>query len=31
MEDIEKLPQKDREHIMYTIDALIKAAKINAL
>ena len=28
MEDIERLPNKDKEYILYAIDALIKAAKI---
>ena len=27
LEDIDKLPQNDKEHIFYTIDNLIKAAK----
>lgn len=31
LEDIERLPQTDKEHILYALDALIKAAKINAL
>lgn len=29
--DIEGLPSKDREHIFYTIDSLIKAAKLKGL
>jgi hypothetical protein len=31
LEDIEKLPQTDREHIFYTIDSLVRAAKLKAL
>jgi hypothetical protein len=30
-EDIEKLPDNDKEHIFYALDGLIKAAKLNAL
>lgn len=29
--DISALPDKDREHILYTIDGLIKSAKLQAL
>lgn len=31
LEDIEKLPQTDKEHIFYAIDNLIKAAKLKTL
>ncbi|MCB9251863.1 MAG: helix-turn-helix transcriptional regulator [Flavobacteriales bacterium] len=31
LQDIEKLPEVDKQNIFYTIDGLIKAAKINAL
>jgi len=31
LEDIEALPTTDKEHIFYTLDGLIKAAKIKAL
>ena len=31
LEDIDKLPQNDKEHIFYTIDNLIKAAKYSAI
>ncbi|TKB99092.1 helix-turn-helix domain-containing protein [Pedobacter cryophilus] len=31
LEDIEKLPDNDKEHIFYALDGLIKAAKLNAL
>lgn len=31
LQDIEALPDKDRENIFYTIDGLIKAAKLKAL
>lgn len=29
--DIEALPEEDQEHIFYTIDGLIKAAKLKTL
>lgn len=31
LNDIENLPDKDKEHIFYTLDNLIKAAKLKAL
>jgi transcriptional regulator with XRE-family HTH domain len=31
LQDIEALPQEDRQHIFYMIDNLVKAAKLNAL
>ena len=31
LEDIAGLPEKDREHIFYTLDGLIKATKLKAL
>jgi transcriptional regulator with XRE-family HTH domain len=31
LEDIEKLPKDDKEHILYTIDNLIKAVKYKAI
>jgi transcriptional regulator with XRE-family HTH domain len=31
LEDIEKLPDTDKDHILYALDGLIKAAKLNAL
>lgn len=31
LEDIEKLPENDKQHIFYTLDNLIKAAKLNTL
>jgi transcriptional regulator with XRE-family HTH domain len=31
LQDIEKLPASDKEHIFYTLDNLIKAAKLKAL
>ncbi|MCC7514191.1 MAG: hypothetical protein IT212_05830 [Bacteroidia bacterium] len=31
LNDISALPDKDREHILYTIDGLIKSAKLQAL
>ena len=31
LEDIEKLPEDDKQHIFYTLDNLIKAAKLRAL
>ena len=31
LNDINSLPDKDREHIFYTLDGLIKSAKLNAL
>lgn len=31
LEDIEKLPDEDKNHIFYTLDNLIKAAKLKAL
>lgn len=31
LEDIEKLPSMDREHIFYALDNLIKAAKFRSL
>jgi len=31
LQDIEQLPEEDRNHIFYMIDNLIKAAKINSL
>lgn len=31
LNDINALPQKDKEHILYTIDGLIKSAKLQAL
>ena len=31
LEDIELLPDEDRNHIFYTLDNLIKAAKIKAI
>ena len=31
LEDIEKLPDEDKTHIFYTLDNLIKAAKLKAL
>lgn len=31
LNDISALPDKDREHILYTIDSLIKSAKLQAL
>ena len=31
LQDIEKLPKEDREHILYAIDSLIKAAKLKAI
>jgi len=30
LNDISALPDKDKEHILYTIDGLIKSAKIGA-
>lgn len=31
LEDIEKLPDEDRRNIFYTLDGLIKAAKLKAI
>jgi len=31
LEDIEKLPEADRQNIFYTLDNLIKAAKLKAI
>ncbi|WP_169303316.1 hypothetical protein [Pedobacter cryophilus] len=31
LEDIDKLPENDKENIFYALDGLIKAAKLNAL
>ncbi len=31
LNDIEALPEQDKTHIFYTLDNLIKAAKLNAL
>lgn len=31
LEDIDKLPDSDREHIFYALDSLIKAAKFRSL
>lgn len=31
LNDISALPDKDNEHILYTIDGLIKSAKLQAL
>lgn len=31
LEDIELLPEEDRNHIFYTLDNLIKAAKLKAI
>ena len=31
LEDIEKLPEQDKQNIFYTLDNLIKAAKLKAL
>ena len=31
LEDIEKLPEADRQNIFYTLDSLIKAAKLKAI
>lgn len=31
LNDISALPDKDKEHILYTIDGLIKSAKIGAM
>jgi hypothetical protein len=31
LQDIEKLPDTDKEHIFYAIDNLIKAAKLRTL
>jgi hypothetical protein len=31
LEDIEQLPETDKEHIFYVIDNLIKAAKLKTL
>jgi hypothetical protein len=31
LNDISALPDKDREHILYTINGLIKSAKLQAL
>lgn len=31
LEDIEKLPDQDRQNIFYTLDNLIKAAKLKAI
>ena len=31
LEDIEKLPETDKQNIFYTLDSLIKAAKLKAL
>lgn len=31
LEDIEKLPEQDKEHIFYALDNLIKAAKFRSL
>jgi hypothetical protein len=31
LEDIEKLPEEDKNNIFYTIDNLIKAAKLKAI
>jgi hypothetical protein len=31
LNDIATLPDKDKEHILYTIDGLIKSAKLQAL
>lgn len=31
LEDIEKLPEEDRKNIFYTLDNLIKAAKLRAI
>ena len=31
LQDIEKLPDNDKQNIFYTLDSLIKAAKLKAL
>lgn len=31
LEDIEKLPEEDKRHIFYTLDNLIKAAKLRTI
>ena len=31
LQDIEKLPENDKQNIFYTLDSLIKAAKLKAL
>ena len=31
LNDISSLPDKDKEHILYTIDGLIKSAKLQSL
>lgn len=31
LQDIEKLPENDKENIFYTLDSLIKAAKLKSL
>ncbi len=31
LEDIEKLPEHDKQNIFYTLDNLIKAAKLKAI
>ena len=31
LNDISALPDKDKEHILYTVDGLIKSAKLQAL
>ncbi|MAO63622.1 MAG: DNA-binding protein [Balneola sp.] len=31
LEDIQNLPEQDREHVFYTLDNLIKAAKFKAI
>ena len=31
LQDLEELPEEDRNHILYTLDNLIKAAKLNTL
>jgi hypothetical protein len=31
LNDISALPDKDKEHILYTIDGLIKSAKLQTL
>jgi len=31
LEDIEKLPEQDKQNIFYTLDNLIKAAKLKVL
>jgi len=31
LQDIEKLPDMDKQNIFYTLDSLIKAAKLKAL